>query len=151
MQEHIRASCDKEVRARLRAECPRPDLEGKVTDTPDIDPTMVTFMKKWAKDPKKGLDRAWRSCQDKLLDLAGPLTKILEVAFISKESNTPIDPDILVGWAQRSICLLGNANVTISTERRRSILMRIDPQLNELASSEAGQAAQGLLSGCSFH
>ncbi|KAJ1195391.1 hypothetical protein NDU88_004671 [Pleurodeles waltl] len=46
MQEHIRASFDKEVRARLRAECPRPDLDGKVTDTPDIDPTMVTFMKK---------------------------------------------------------------------------------------------------------
>ncbi|KAJ1081024.1 hypothetical protein NDU88_001211 [Pleurodeles waltl] len=100
LQEHIRAGFDKDVRARLRAECPTPDIEGKVTDTPDIDPTMVTFMKKWAKDPKKGLDHAWRSCQDKLLDLSDPLAKIFEMAFLAKKSNTLIDPDVLVGWAQ---------------------------------------------------
>ncbi|KAJ1130219.1 hypothetical protein NDU88_008575 [Pleurodeles waltl] len=96
LQNHIRAGFDKDVRARLHAECPRPDLEGKVTDTPDVDPTMVTFLKKLAKDPKKGLDRAWRSCQDKLLDLSGPLAKILEMAYVAKESQSPIDPDILV-------------------------------------------------------
>ncbi|KAJ1136732.1 hypothetical protein NDU88_003147 [Pleurodeles waltl] len=62
IQEHIRAGFDKDVMARLRAGCPRPDLDGRVTDTPDIDPTMVTYMKKWGKDPKKGLNRAWRSC-----------------------------------------------------------------------------------------
>ncbi|KAJ1195191.1 hypothetical protein NDU88_004472 [Pleurodeles waltl] len=83
LQNHIRAGFDKDVRARLRAECPRPDLEGKVINTPDIDPTMVTFLKKWAKDPKKGLDLAWHSCQDKLLDLSGPLAKILEMAYVS--------------------------------------------------------------------
>ncbi|KAJ1124531.1 hypothetical protein NDU88_002982 [Pleurodeles waltl] len=54
LQDHIRTGFDKDVRAILRAECPRPDLEGKVTNTQDIDPTMVTFMKKWAKEPKKG-------------------------------------------------------------------------------------------------
>ncbi|KAJ1170232.1 hypothetical protein NDU88_002113 [Pleurodeles waltl] len=91
MQDHIRASFDKEVRARLRAECPRPDLDGKVTDTPDIDPAMVTFLKKWAKDPKKGLDRAWRSCQDKLLDLSGPLAKILELAYVLIRNNDVLD------------------------------------------------------------
>ncbi|KAJ1148326.1 hypothetical protein NDU88_001163 [Pleurodeles waltl] len=96
LQNHFRAGFDKDMRARLRAECPRPDLEGKVTDTPDIDPTMVIFLKKWAKDPKKGLDRAWRLCQDKVLDLSGPLAKILEMAYVAKESKSPIDPDILV-------------------------------------------------------
>ncbi|KAJ1196475.1 hypothetical protein NDU88_000346 [Pleurodeles waltl] len=99
LQNHIRAGFDKDVRARLRAECPRPELEGKVTDTVDVDPTMVTFLKKWEKDPKKGLDRAWLSCQDKLLDLSGLLAKILEMAYVAKESQSPIDPDILVGWA----------------------------------------------------
>ncbi|KAJ1190952.1 hypothetical protein NDU88_000270 [Pleurodeles waltl] len=84
LQEHIRAGFDKDLRARLRAECPRPDLEGKVTKTPDTNPTMVTFMKKWAKDPKKGLNRAWRSCQDKILDLSRPLAEILEMAFLVK-------------------------------------------------------------------
>ncbi|KAJ1149323.1 hypothetical protein NDU88_002133 [Pleurodeles waltl] len=89
LQNHIRAGFDKDVRARLCAECPRPDLEGKVTDTPDVDPTMATFLKKWVKDPKKGLDRAWRSCQDKLLDLSGPLAKILEMAYVSIRVEAP--------------------------------------------------------------
>ncbi|KAJ1162896.1 hypothetical protein NDU88_003360 [Pleurodeles waltl] len=89
---------DKEVRNRLRAECPRPEIPDKVAETPDIDPSMLTFLKKFAKDPKKGIDRAWRSCQDKLLDLAGPLAKILEMALRAKESGEPIDPHTLAEW-----------------------------------------------------
>ncbi|KAJ1218201.1 hypothetical protein NDU88_005784 [Pleurodeles waltl] len=34
LQNHIRAGFDKDVRARLRAECPRPDLEDTETSTP---------------------------------------------------------------------------------------------------------------------
>ncbi|KAJ1197479.1 hypothetical protein NDU88_001337 [Pleurodeles waltl] len=59
VQSHLRQGFDKEVRARLRSECPHPDLAGKVSDTLEVDLTMVTFIKKWAKDPKKGLDIAW--------------------------------------------------------------------------------------------
>ncbi|XP_069088966.1 uncharacterized protein [Pleurodeles waltl] len=147
---NIRKSFDKEVQSRLRAECPRPDLDQKVTDTPDIVPTMVTFMKKFGKDPKKGLDRSWRLCQDKLLDATCPLTKILDMAFLAKESGTPMDTDVLIGWAQRSLCFLGNANCAISSERQKSILMRIDPKLTDLACSEAGPSADGLLFGSSF-
>ncbi|KAJ1111378.1 hypothetical protein NDU88_008714 [Pleurodeles waltl] len=121
---------NKEVRVRLRSECPRPDLARKVSDTPEVDPAMVNFMKKWAKDPKKGLDRAWQSCQDKLLDMSGLLTQILEIGLQAKESA--VEPDILIGWAQCTVCLLGNTNVAMSTERRRSLLMRIDPKLNDL-------------------
>ncbi|KAJ1150495.1 hypothetical protein NDU88_003286 [Pleurodeles waltl] len=150
VQANLRKSFDKEVRSRLKAECPRPDLEGKVSETPEIDPTMVTFMKKFAKDPKKGLDRSWRSCQDKLLDLSGPLTKILELAYVAKESGSPVDTDVLIGWAQRAVCLLGNSNCAISAERRKSVLMRIDPKLSDVASSEAGPSAEGLLFGSSF-
>ncbi|KAJ1154677.1 hypothetical protein NDU88_007420 [Pleurodeles waltl] len=83
----------------LRSESPRPDLEGKVSDTPEMDPTMVNFKKKYAKDPTKGLDRAWHSCQDRLLDISGPITKILELGFQSKESRLTVDPDVLIGWA----------------------------------------------------
>ncbi|KAJ1116904.1 hypothetical protein NDU88_005109, partial [Pleurodeles waltl] len=100
---------------------------------------------KFGKDPKKGLDRSWRICQDKLLDVTGPLTKILEMAFLAKESGTPVDTEVLIGWAQRSLCLLGNANCAVSSERRKSILMRIDPKLTDLATSEAGPSADGLL------
>ncbi|KAJ1184458.1 hypothetical protein NDU88_001264 [Pleurodeles waltl] len=55
----LHRSFDKEVRNRLRAECPRPELPEKVAETPEIDASMLTFLKKIAKDPKKGIDRAW--------------------------------------------------------------------------------------------
>ncbi|KAJ1140467.1 hypothetical protein NDU88_006819 [Pleurodeles waltl] len=84
---HIRHGFDKDIRSRLRSECPRPDFPSKVTETPELDPTLVTFLKKSAKDPKKGIDRAWHGCQDKLLDISRPLTKILELAFQAKESG----------------------------------------------------------------
>ncbi|KAJ1098280.1 hypothetical protein NDU88_003396 [Pleurodeles waltl] len=65
----------KEVRARLRAECPRPDLVSEVTDTPETDPSLVTFLRKYSKDPKKGRVWAWCNCKDKLLDMSSPLKK----------------------------------------------------------------------------
>ncbi|KAJ1109989.1 hypothetical protein NDU88_007345 [Pleurodeles waltl] len=65
VQAHIRHCFDKDVRSRLRSECPRPDFPSKVTETPEIDPTLVTYLKKFSKDPKKGIDRAWRSNEDK--------------------------------------------------------------------------------------
>ncbi|KAJ1083522.1 hypothetical protein NDU88_003684 [Pleurodeles waltl] len=102
VQSHFRQGFEKEVRARLSSECPRPDLAGKVSDTQEVDTTMVNFMRKWAKDPKKGLDRAGRSCQGKLLDMSGTLTKILDLGFQAKDSGITADPDILIGWALRA-------------------------------------------------
>ncbi|KAJ1138438.1 hypothetical protein NDU88_004823 [Pleurodeles waltl] len=112
-QSHLRQGFDKDIRLRPRLECPRRDLESKVSDTPEVDPTMVTFMKKWAKDPKKVLDRVWRSCQDRLLDILGPLTKILEMGVQAMEAGVTLDPNFLIGWAQCAVCQLGNANVAI--------------------------------------
>lgn len=45
--------------------------------TPEIDPRMATFLQKFIRDPKKGIDRSWRACQDKLLVALGPITKNL--------------------------------------------------------------------------
>ncbi|KAJ1133193.1 hypothetical protein NDU88_011490 [Pleurodeles waltl] len=73
---HIRHGFDKEVCSRLWSECPRLDFPFKMTETPESDPTLITFLKKSSKDPKKGIDHTWRGCQDKLLDVSGPLTKI---------------------------------------------------------------------------
>ncbi|KAJ1211575.1 hypothetical protein NDU88_006933 [Pleurodeles waltl] len=39
---------------------PRLQAVDKVADTPELDPSMATFLRKFAKDPKKGLDRAWQ-------------------------------------------------------------------------------------------
>ena len=87
----------KEVCNHFRTECPRPALAGKV------DPNMAIFLKKFSRDPKRLIDRSWRSCQDKLLDLLGLLAKILEMTVYTKESGAPVDPDVLTGWNEKAI------------------------------------------------
>ncbi|XP_078506884.1 uncharacterized protein LOC144767203 [Lissotriton helveticus] len=146
----IRQPLSQEVRSRLRSECPRPSLPNGVASTPELDPKLCTFFAKYMKDPKKGIDRSWRACQDKLLDVVGPLTKIIELAERSRESGLPLPTDDVAGWTQRAMCLLGNANCDLSTECRRSLLLKIDPKLGELSSSEAGSVAQGTLFGDPF-
>ncbi|XP_078534007.1 uncharacterized protein LOC144820300 [Lissotriton helveticus] len=146
----LRQPLSQDVRLRLRSECPRPSLPNRVAATPEIDPKLCTFFAKYVKDPKKGIDRSWKACQDKLLDVVGPLTKIIELAQRSKESGMPLPVEDVAGWAQRAVCLLGNANCALSAERRRSLLLRIDPKLGELSSSEAGSVAQGTLFGDPF-
>lgn len=95
-------------------------------------PQMATFLAKFFRDPKKGIDRSWRSCQDKLLDVADPLAKIMDMVEYTKASGSLISPDVLSNWAQRAIIFLGNVNCVISTERRRSLFIKIDPKLGEL-------------------
>ncbi|KAJ1148123.1 hypothetical protein NDU88_000963 [Pleurodeles waltl] len=87
VQERLRKSFSKDVRNTLRLESPLPSLLSKVDGTRELDPSMAMFLKKFAKDLKKGLDRAWRGCQDKLLDISGPLTKVLELAVQVKDSS----------------------------------------------------------------
>ncbi|KAJ1139051.1 hypothetical protein NDU88_005428 [Pleurodeles waltl] len=111
---------------------------------------MAKFLRKFAKDPKKGLDHAWRGCQDKLLDLSGPLMKILDLAIQCKETNSPLNPEVVLEWAQWAICLLGNVSCATSRERRRSFLIHLDPKLAELATNEAGSLASGMLFGDKF-
>ncbi|KAJ1128567.1 hypothetical protein NDU88_006944, partial [Pleurodeles waltl] len=76
--------------------------------------------------------------------------KILEMALRAKETGAPIDPHTLAEWTQRAICLLGNANCAISPERRKSLLMRIDSTLMELAAADAGPLVEGPLFGDKF-
>ncbi|KAJ1083750.1 hypothetical protein NDU88_003905 [Pleurodeles waltl] len=150
VQDRLRKSLEREVRNTLRSECPRPSLLGKVDDTPELDPNMATFLKTFTKDPKKGLDMAWRGCQDNLLDRPSPLTKNLELAFQAKEAHPLLGPGESLEWVQRAICLLGNANCSMSRERQKLFITRIDPKLAELASSEAGTMVKGLLFGDKF-
>lgn len=110
MARRLRKPLEKEVRACLRAECPRPVLPGKVATTPEVDQKMATFLQKYIRDPKKGIDRSWKNCQDKLLDLTGPLTKILELAEEAKSTGSALSPERVSNWAQRAIVFLGNAN-----------------------------------------
>ncbi|KAJ1184097.1 hypothetical protein NDU88_000907 [Pleurodeles waltl] len=96
----LRHPLDKAARNKLKSECPRPSLPDNITATPVIDPNMLMFFSKFGKDPKKGVDRAWSGCQDKLLDLVGPLTRIFDLVEEAKMDSNPIDPEDFTLTAQ---------------------------------------------------
>ncbi|XP_053311880.1 uncharacterized protein LOC128473653 [Spea bombifrons] len=146
----MRRPLDKEVRQRLRSECPRPTVRDKVLNTPEFDPTFVTFLTKTGKDPRKGIELGLRSAQDKLLDVSGPLTQVFQMADEAIVDGSPLDPHLVRDWTQRALCLLGNANCAISSERRKAALFKLDAKLAELGPKELGADAKGLLFGERF-
>ncbi|XP_044124960.1 uncharacterized protein LOC122919834 [Bufo gargarizans] len=150
MEARIRNPLSKESRNKLRAECPRPLIPHKVCETPSVDPKMVQFLAKTGFNPRKGLDAALKAVQDKLLDITGPLAKIFDLAESAIAAGSQVDPIELRGWAQRAICVAGNTNTSLAIERRKAILIKIEPKLSNLALTEAGKDAQGLLFGDSF-
>lgn len=111
---------------------------------------MVSFINKGGRDSRKGLDSGLKSCQDRLLDILCPLTKIFEMAESAYLNDSKVDPKELREWTQRAVCLLGNANTALSNERRKSILLKLDPKLIELATKEGGPSSQGELFGDEF-
>lgn len=147
---YIRRPMSKSARSKLKAECPRPILPNKVGQTPEVDPKIAQFLTKSKWNPRKGLESALRACQDKLLDIFGPLTKILEMTEEARALNKPLDPEELSGWIERAICISGNVNYSLSVERRKAILFKMEPKLANLALSESGKEADGLLFGDSF-
>ncbi|KAJ1120184.1 hypothetical protein NDU88_008358 [Pleurodeles waltl] len=98
----LRTPLDKQVRAKLKSECSRPALSSKIAVTPAIDSSLLTFFTKYGKDPRKGVDKAWSTCQDKLLDIVGPLTRIFDIAESARLDKVAIDPEELSLWAQRA-------------------------------------------------
>ncbi|CAH2248554.1 Hypothetical predicted protein [Pelobates cultripes] len=146
----IRKPLDKATRNKLRAECPRPTVPDMASATPDIDPKVAQFLGKTGWKAKKGLDYSLRHCQDKVLDTLCPSAKIFELVEAALTEGTPLDLLAIRGWAQRSICLIGNANAALATERRKTILMKIEPKLVNMALTEPGPQAKGLLFGDNF-
>lgn len=111
----IRRPMSKSACNKLKAECARPVLANKVGQTPEVDPSIVLSKAKW--NPRKGLESALKACQDKLLDIFGPLTKLLELTGEARATNTPVNPEELSGWIERAICVSRNVNYSLSVER----------------------------------
>lgn len=126
----LRRRLNKEVRNRLRAECPRPTMSHKVTNTHDFDTYMSNYMTTQGVYPRKGIKKGLKSDQDKLLDIVGPLTQALVLTDKAICQGCPLDPLIMWNWLQHCIYLLGIENPSLSSEHRRAVLLRIDPQLN---------------------
>ncbi|XP_069059232.1 uncharacterized protein [Pleurodeles waltl] len=141
---------DKQVHAKLRSECPSPSLPLHITSTPSVDSSMITFFSKFGKDPRKGVDRAWSVCQDKVLDIVGLLARIFDMVELSRLNNDSIDPEELSLWIQQTFCLLGNANSAMIHKRQKGLLLKLGPKLANFAAMDPGPKADGLLFGDSF-
>uniref|UniRef100_A0A8C5Q0D7 Reverse transcriptase domain-containing protein n=1 Tax=Leptobrachium leishanense TaxID=445787 RepID=A0A8C5Q0D7_9ANUR len=147
---HLRLPMDRETRANLRAECPRPTTAGKTCITLEVDLDFQKYITTKGWSPKRGIDHAFRECEDKVLDVAAPLVHLFDVAEETRLQGANMDSGMVVEWVQRSLCLLGAANTALAAERRKSILLKMDPQLTTMASKDMGSEAQGLLFGEAF-
>ncbi|CAH2276811.1 Hypothetical predicted protein, partial [Pelobates cultripes] len=52
------------------------------------------------------------------------------------EDDQDLDRAAISGWIQLIICLIGNANTEMATERRKAILLKIEPKLINMALNE---------------
>ncbi|KAJ1155268.1 hypothetical protein NDU88_008002 [Pleurodeles waltl] len=94
----LRTPLDKQTRTKLRSECPRPLLHSNMSSTPSIDPSLITFFTKFGKGPRKGVDKAWSTCQEKLLDVVGPLKRIFDLAESARLEQAAVNPKELSLW-----------------------------------------------------
>lgn len=93
------------------------------------------------------MERSLKGCQDRLLDILGPLARIIDSVEESQMNGTPLDTNLIRGWSQRAMILLGNANASLNAERRRVVLTKISPKLSDMADREPSQNPKGLLFG----
>ncbi|KAJ1186290.1 hypothetical protein NDU88_003073 [Pleurodeles waltl] len=136
---------EKDERSVMRAECSRPMIDDKFCMNTNLDPDMLTYLFKLGRDPRKGLEKPLKQVQDKLLDDLGPLARIFDIVEDAYFKGKDLDVHFLWGWFQRAIYFLGNADAGLMVERRKTVLMRINPKLADLASKESSEEAQGLL------
>ncbi|CAH2312094.1 Hypothetical predicted protein [Pelobates cultripes] len=146
----MRTPLSKEGRNKFLAECPRPSLPGSACRIPEIDSKIVQFLNKSDWKPKKGLDYSLKGCQDKILDTLGSLSKLYELLDAARAADLALDVDVAIGWVQRAICLLGNANTAMSTERHKAILLKINPKLAAMTVAEPSSSDDGMLFGTTF-
>ncbi|KAJ1127420.1 hypothetical protein NDU88_005822 [Pleurodeles waltl] len=69
-------------------------LDAGVTETPELDPTLVTYLNKFSKDLMKGIDRAWRK---------GQLFRASGIAFYNLVAKKVKDPPPLLALYIRSV------------------------------------------------
>ncbi|KAJ1157990.1 hypothetical protein NDU88_010686 [Pleurodeles waltl] len=93
----IRHPLEKGARNLLRAECSRPVIQDKVCPTSNLDSELITFLSKLGIDPRKGLKRSLKSCQDRLLDVVGPLARIIDMVEEVHTNDLPLDVNLLRG------------------------------------------------------
>lgn len=117
----------------MPTKCPRTTVPNAVCETPVVGQKGHHFRVKSTGSPRKGLELALKACQDKLLDVLGPLTKIFELAKAASLTEQLLDSSEVTSWIQRAMYYMGNVNPSLAIECRKAILFfKSDPKLANL-------------------
>ncbi|CAC5393416.1 unnamed protein product [Mytilus coruscus] len=113
-----------------------------------IDPLIFSIMEEQSRSTNTQLDKAFVSIQTKLIDTMGPLGNLWMLfedirSKIDKGCDDPsaqaqvdnVDFRHILDLLEKTICLVGQSNVTINYQRRLSILQRINNQDSKKARS----------------
>ena len=115
-------------RRKLLDSYPRPT--STALSPPGLDKSMMPLIQK-----KKSViahDRFLSKLQRFTMDAMGPLSYLLAEVLSGKD----VPKEKAISALQASICLIGNASVTLSVERRRCILRQLNPKLTSLAEED---------------
>ena len=94
---------------------------------PKLDPVIQAIIPNEATKADGYLSRL----QQFWLDATAPLTAIIETAEEGK-----LTPELAVSAAQTALVLMGNAHQHMAQERRKRLLMNLNPALKSMANDE---------------
>ncbi|KAJ1156547.1 hypothetical protein NDU88_009266 [Pleurodeles waltl] len=79
IKQKIRKPLERNKRNTMRAECSCPVIGEKDSMTPNLDLDLITYLLKLGRDPRKGLERSLKQCEDRLLDVLGTSARIFDM------------------------------------------------------------------------
>ena len=136
---HFNRSVTSDEREAIMKDFPKP--ASQVVQVPKLDDDMKRQIKKAGKDPHFGAERSLYRLQHQLLDMVGPLT-CLWADMTSKDVE--VKPQEIILLIQRVLVLSGSVSHSITQERRKVALSRINPStVNLLPDEEEGDKKKG--------
>ena len=131
-------------RRRVRSAFPTPEV--KATRCPKLDPVFKTKSKAETKTADAELARI----QAFVHDPVGPLVQLLHGLDTEEEAEPRISADDARVAVKDAIRLLGNASAQISKLRRKKVLKKMNPDIQDLADEDIFQEAAPDLFGSEF-
>ena len=106
---------------------PKPKIEALFG--PKLDEDVKKQIEKAGKDPHYGVEKHLYNLQKQILDISGPLT-CLWADLLNRDAG--VNPKDVILLLQSTLTLLGSASHTITQERRRVALSRINSTIGTL-------------------
>ncbi|KAL8177929.1 UNVERIFIED_CONTAM: hypothetical protein K2H54_023686 [Gekko kuhli] len=133
------------MREQLMSLCPRPTLPDKSSETPRINPDILSLLNKRQEKELRSATYVSLLLQDEVLDMLAPAMTIYEMAEEAMEKDEPVDPMELREWSRHLIRFIGSINNRLTFKHRSEVLSCINPRLKSVVSKMSGQSTEGML------